>query len=103
MVKLHEPQYAFYQTIKALGILRCLSGSEIVLLGVVIVKCEIPSTNISQENSHGSRPGSDTQDQMSICGLQLHADKQQWTCISFIHLSILPLIWCKVINILWLK
>jgi hypothetical protein len=42
-----------YQTIKALAILRCLYGSEMVLLGVVIGKCEMPSTDIqSQENDH---------------------------------------------------
>jgi hypothetical protein len=33
---------AIYQTIKALAILRCLYGSEMVLLGVVIGKCEMP-------------------------------------------------------------
>jgi hypothetical protein len=38
-----------YQTIKALAILRCLYGSEMVLLGVVIGKCQMPSTGISQE------------------------------------------------------
>ena len=43
---------AIYQTIKALAILRCLYGSEIVLLGVVIGKCQMPSTDISQENDH---------------------------------------------------
>jgi hypothetical protein len=43
---------AIYQTIKALVILRCLYGSEMVLLGVVIGKCEMPNTNISQENGH---------------------------------------------------
>jgi hypothetical protein len=43
---------AIYQTIKALAILRCLYGSEMVLLGVVIGKCEMPSTDISQENDH---------------------------------------------------
>ena len=43
---------AIYQTIKALAILRCLYGSEMVLLGVVIGKCEMPSTDISQENEH---------------------------------------------------
>ena len=32
---------AICQTIKALAILRCLYGSEMVLLGVVIGKCEI--------------------------------------------------------------
>ena len=41
-----------YQTIKALAILRCLYGSELVHLGVVIGKCEMPSTDISQENDH---------------------------------------------------
>ena len=43
---------AIYQTIKALAILRCLYGSVMVRLGVVIGKCEMPSTNISQENYH---------------------------------------------------
>ena len=43
---------AIYQTITALAILRSLHGSEIVLLGVVIGKCEMPSTHISQENDH---------------------------------------------------
>jgi hypothetical protein len=43
---------AIYQTIKALAILRCLYGSEMVVLGVVIGKCEMPSTDISQENDH---------------------------------------------------
>jgi hypothetical protein len=43
---------AIYQTIKALAILRCLYGSEMVLSGVVICKCEMPSTDISQENDH---------------------------------------------------
>jgi hypothetical protein len=42
-----------YQTIKALAILRCLYGSEMEFLGVVIGKCEMPSTDISQENDHG--------------------------------------------------
>jgi stage V sporulation protein SpoVS len=43
---------AIYQTIKALAILRCFYGSEMVLLGVVLGKCEMPSTDISQENDH---------------------------------------------------
>jgi hypothetical protein len=43
---------AIYQTIKGLAILRCLYGSEMVLLGVVIGKCEMPSTDISQEIDH---------------------------------------------------
>jgi hypothetical protein len=43
---------AIYQTIKVLAILRCLYGSEMLLLGVVIGKCEMPSTDISQEKDH---------------------------------------------------
>ena len=43
---------AIYQTIKALAVLKFLYGSEMVLLGVVIGKCEMPSTDISQENHH---------------------------------------------------
>ena len=43
---------AIYQTIKALAILMCLYGSEMVLLGVVIGTCEMPNTDISQENDH---------------------------------------------------
>ena len=41
------------RTIKALAILRYSYGSEMVLLGVVISKCETLTTNISQENGHG--------------------------------------------------
>ena len=44
---------AICRTIKALAILRCLYSSEMVLLGVVIRKCEIPTTNILLENGHG--------------------------------------------------
>ena len=36
-----------------LAILRCIYGSEMVLLRVVIGKCETPTINISQENGHG--------------------------------------------------
>jgi hypothetical protein len=41
-----------YQTIKALAILRCFYSSEMVLLRVVIGKCEMPSTGVSQENDN---------------------------------------------------
>ena len=44
---------AICRTIKALAIRRCLYGSEIVLLDVVIRKCETPTTNNCQENGHG--------------------------------------------------
>ena len=40
------------KTVQALAILRCLYGSEMVLLGVVIGKGEMPSTDISQENDY---------------------------------------------------
>ena len=43
---------AIYQTIKALAILRCSYGSDMMLLGVVFGKCEMPSSNILQENDH---------------------------------------------------
>ena len=35
-----------------MAILRCLYGSEIVLLGVVVGKCEMPSSHILQDNEH---------------------------------------------------
>ncbi len=50
--KRHFRHSAIYQTTKALPILRCLYGSEMVVLGVVIGKCQMPSTDISQENDH---------------------------------------------------
>ncbi len=50
--KRHFRHSAIYQTIEALPILRCLYGSEMVVLGVVISKCQMPSTDISQENDH---------------------------------------------------
>ena len=43
---------AICRTIIGLAILRCLYGSEVALLGVVIGKCETPTINISQENGH---------------------------------------------------
>ena len=67
---------AICRTIKALAILRRLYGSEMVLLGVVISKCETPTTNISQENGHGYS--------WSHVNLWLTTrDKQQWTFFSF--------------------
>ena len=44
---------AICRTIIGLAILRCLYGSEMVLLEVVIGKCETPIINISQENGPG--------------------------------------------------
>ena len=44
---------AICRTIIGLAILRCLYGSKMVLLGMVIGKCETPTINISQENGHG--------------------------------------------------
>ena len=51
--KRHFCYGAICRTIKALVIQRCLYGSKMVLLGVVIRKYETPTTNISQENGHG--------------------------------------------------
>ena len=51
---------------KALAILRCLYGSKIVLLAMVIGTCEIHSRDqISQGNYHACN----THNQTSICGL----------------------------------
>ena len=44
---------AICRTITGLAILRCLYGSGMVLLGVVIGNCETPTINFSQENGHG--------------------------------------------------
>ncbi len=41
--KRHFRNSAIYQTIKALTILRCLYGSEMLVLGVVIGKCQMLS------------------------------------------------------------
>ena len=43
---------AICRTTKALAIRRCLYGSDMVLLGVVIGKCGTFITNISQEIGH---------------------------------------------------
>ena len=97
---------AMCRTIKALAILRCLYGSEMVLLGVVIRKCETPTTNISQENGPSWHPN----DYMSNCGLQLETNSSGPILVFFLnlfdrniigfYLSILFLIWCKIVNIL---
>ena len=77
-----------------------------VLLGVVIGKCEMPSTDISQENDHAIY----THSQTSICGLQLQINSSGPTLPFFLNLSdrniigtyliILLLFWCKMVNIL---
>jgi hypothetical protein len=97
---------AIYQTIQALAILRCLYGSEMVVLGVVLGKCEMPSTEISQENDHARN----THSQTSICGLQLQINSSGSTLPFFLnlfnrkiigtYLIILSLFWCKIVNIL---
>ena len=68
---------AICRTITSLVILRCLYGSEMVLLGVVIRKCEAPATNISQENGHG------------ILMITVHVKLWQWTYFSFFPESFL--------------
>ena len=50
--KRHFRHSAYIPNHKSLAILRCLYGSEMVVLGVVIGKCQMPSTDISQENDH---------------------------------------------------
>jgi hypothetical protein len=56
---------AIYETMKALAVLRCLYGSKIVLLAMVIGTFEIHSRDISQENYHACN----THNQTPICGL----------------------------------
>ena len=94
---------AIYQTIKALAILRCLHGSEMVLLGVVISKCEMPSTDISQEYEHAIL-------NTSICDLQIQINSSGPTLPFFLnlfyrniigtYLCILSLLWCKIVDTL---
>ena len=96
---------AICRTIKALATLRCLYGSEMVLLGVVTRKCETPTTNISQENGHGILMIT-----YQIVALQLEINSSGPILVFFlnffdrnmvgIYLSILFLIWCKIVNIL---
>jgi hypothetical protein len=91
---------AIYQTIKALAILRCLYGSEMVVLGVG------GPWHISQENDHAILDHSQT----SICGLQLQTNSSGSTLPFFLnlfyrnitgtYLIILSLFWCKIVNIL---
>ena len=76
-----------------------------VLLGVVIGKCETPTTNISQENQSWH-----THDYTSVCGLQLEINSSEIILVFFlnrfdrniigVYLSGLLLIWCKTVNIL---
>ena len=92
---------AICRTMIGLAILRCLNGLEMVLLGVVNGKCETPAINISQENGH---------DYKSICSLQLQINSSGPILVFFlnlfyrniigVYLSILLLIWCKIVNIL---
>ena len=77
-----------------------------ILLGVVMRKCETPTTNNSQDNGHGIL----MHDYMSICGLQLEINSSGPISVFFlnlfdrniigVYLSILLLIWCKIVNIL---
>ena len=64
---------------------------------------------ISQENGHGTL----AHGHMSICGLQLEINSSGPILVFFLnlfdrniigtYLSMLLLIWCKIVNILWLK
>jgi hypothetical protein len=72
-----------------------------VLLGVVIGKCEMPSTNISQENDHAII--------IVVCVLQLQINSSGLTLpfslnlfdrnLIGTYLNILLLVWCKIVNI----
>ncbi len=84
---------AIYQTIKALPILRCLYGSETVVLGVVIGKCQLPSTDISQENDHAIL-------MVNINLWLITSNKQQWTYITFFPKSFYKNIIGTYLNIL---
>ena len=61
-----------------MAILRCLYGSEMVLLGVVIGKCQTPAINISQENGHGIL--------MITCQLQLQINSSGPILVFFLNL-----------------
>ena len=88
-----------------MAILRCLYGSEMVLLGVVIRKCEALTTNISQENGHGILKIT-----CQFVAYQLEINSSGPILVFFLNLfdrnifgiclSILLLIWCKIVNIL---
>jgi hypothetical protein len=73
---------AIYQTIKALAILRCLYCSEMVLLGVVLGKCEMPSTDILQKNDHAIL----IVKRQFNCGLQLQINSNGSTLPFFLNL-----------------
>jgi hypothetical protein len=76
-----------------------------VLLRVVIGKCEMPSTDISQENDHAI-----THSQTSICDLQIQINSSGPTLPFFLnlfyrnvidtYLCILSLLWCKIVDTL---
>ena len=76
-----------------------------VLLGVVISKCETSTTNIFLKKMVMA-----THDHMSICGLQLEINSSGPILVFFlnlfdrniigVYLSILFLIWRKIVNIL---
>ena len=77
-----------------------------VLLWVVIGKCEMPSTDISQENDHACN----THSQTSICDLQIQINSSGPTLPFFLnlfyrniigtYLCILSLLWCKSVDTL---
>ena len=75
--------FHIYQTIKALAILRCLYGSEMVVLGVVIGKCKICLALIFHKKMT-------MQYSWSNVNLWLiTSNKQQWTYITFFPKSFL--------------
>ncbi len=80
--KRHFCHSAIHQTIKTLAILRCLYGSEMVVLGVVIGKCCMPSTDI-----HKKMTMQYSWSNVNLC--LASSDKQQWTYITFFPKSFL--------------
>jgi hypothetical protein len=78
-----------------------------VLLGVVIGKCEMPSTDISLENEHAILI---VKRQFVICDLQIQINSSGPTLpfslnlfyrnIIGTYLCILSLLWCKIVDTL---
>ena len=76
-----------------------------VLLGVVIGKCEMPTTDIAQENDHAILAHSQT----SICDLQIQINSNGPTLPFFLNLFYrnvigtylsISLLCCKIVNTL---
>ena len=90
-----------------MAILRCLYGSEMVVLGAVIGKCQMPSTDISQENDHAILMVKRQFVAIQL-EIQLQINSSGPTLPFFLnlfyrniigtYLSILSLFWCNIVN-----